>query len=313
MPGLDDAERLRRELRCFLGVDAYPAAPTAELISTQREDGFARQLVHLVTDEDRIPAFLAVPDGDGPFPAVVVFHQHAGQRHFGKSEVFGIAGDRFQAFGPALARSGFVVLCPDSIAFEDRRAGGPGTDVRDDDWAQHYNALAFRLVTGESLMQKVLHDAMVAVSALLARPDVDPDVVGAIGHSYGGNTTLFLMAVDERVRFGCASGSLGSYRGKIAAGTGIEMAEVIPGFAARFDMEHVLAAIAPRRFLAVSGDEDRYAADAEELVALARPAFRAAGRPTALSEVRVSGGHALDAERFKTIVTWVTHAADASD
>src|SRR5918994_2311079 len=311
--GLEDAERLRGELRSFLGVDADPVAPTTEVISTVREDGFSRQLVHLVTDDDRIPAFLAVPDGDGPFPAVVVFHQHAGQRHLGKSEVFGMAGDRFQAFGPVLAQSGFVVLCPDSIAFEDRRPGGPGTDVRDDDWEQHYNGLAFRLVTGGTLMQKVLRDAMVAVSALLVRPDVNPDAVGALGHSYGGNTTLFLMAVGERVRFRGASGGLGSDRRKIADGTGIEMAEVIPGFAARFDMEHVLAAIAPRPFLAVSATADKYAADADELVALARPAFRASGAPMALSEVRVAGGHALDAERFKTIVTWVTHAAVASD
>jgi dienelactone hydrolase len=185
--------------------------------------------------------------------------------------------------------------------------------VRDDDWEQHYNAFAVRLVTGGTLMQKVLRDAMAAVSALLVRPDVNQDAVGALGHSYGGNTTLFLMAVDERVRFGCASGALGSYRQRIAAGPGIEMAEVIPGFAARFDLEDVLAAIAPRRFFAVSGTDDKYAADAEELVALARPAFHAAGRPMALPQVRVPGGHALDAERFETIVTWLTHAAAASD
>ncbi len=310
--GLEDAGRLREELRSFLGVDAVPAAPRVEMLSAVQEDGFTCQLVRLVAGDDTIPSFLAVPDGDGPFPAVLVFHQHADQRHLGKSEVFGLVGDRFQAFGPVLAQAGFMVLCPDSIAFEDRRPGGPGTDVRDDDWDQHYNALAYRLVTGETLMQKVLRDAMLAVSALLARPDVDADAVGALGHPYGGNTTLFLMAVDERVRFGCASGAVGSYRRKMADGTGIEMAEVIPGFAARFDMEHVLAAIAPRRFLAVSGTEDKYAPDAEELVALARPAFRASGGATALEEVRVAGGHALDVERFETIVKWMTHTA-ASD
>jgi len=311
MTGLENAERVRGELRSFLGADVDPVAPRVEVLSTVPEEGFARHLVHLVADDDRIPSLLAIPEGDGPFPAVVVFHQHAGERQFGKSEVFGLVGDRLQAFGPALARSGLVVLCPDSIAFEDRRPGGPGTEVRDDDWDQHYNMLAFRLVTGRTLMQKVLHDAMVAVSALLARPDVNADAVGALGHSYGGNTTLFLMAVDERVRFGCASGALGSYRRKLADRTGIEMAEVIPGFAARFDMEHVLAAIAPRPFLVVSGTDDKYAADAEELVALARPAFRASGAPAALSELRVAGGHALDADRFRTIVKWVTRAAVA--
>lgn len=279
------------------------------MLSSVHEDGLARQLVHLVTDEDRIPSLLAVPGGEGPFPAVVIFHQHAGQRHYGNSEVFGLVGDQFQAFGPALARAGFVVLAPDSIAFEDRRPGGRGTDARKDDWEQHYNAFAYRLVMGATLMQKVLHDAMVAVSALLARPDVSDGRVGALGHSYGGNTTLFLMAVDERVQFGCASGALASYRRKIADGTGIEMAEAIPGFATRFDLEDVLAAIAPRAFLAVSGTEDKYAADADELVALARPAFSSLGAGTALSHLQVTGGHDLDAERFAAIVHWVAQAA----
>jgi dienelactone hydrolase len=165
---------------------------------------------------------------------------------------------------------------------------------------------------GGTLMQKVLHDAMVAVSALLARPAVSDGRVGALGHSYGGNTTLFLMAVDERVQFGCASGALASYRRKIAEGTGIEMAEVIPGFATRFDIENVLAAIAPRPFFVVSGTEDKYAADADELVAHARPAFRSSGASAALSHLQVTGGHGLDAQRFAAIVHWVAQAAIAS-
>lgn len=303
-----DGEGLRKALRVALGVASPPSAPAVEVLSSDPEDGYVRHLVRLVTDENSIPAFLATPVGDGPFGAIAMFHQHAGQRHLGKSEVFGLAGDPFQAFGPVLARSGVVVLAPDSVAFEDRRPGG-GTDPHDDDWDQHYNALAYRLVLGETLMQKVLADATLAISALLARDDVNPAAVGAFGHSYGGNTTLFLMAVDERVRFGCASGALGSYRKKMANGTGIEMAEVIPGFAAQFDMEHVLAAIAPRPFFAVSATADKYSADADELVELALTAFDAVGARGALSHLRVEGGHALDARRFDAVVEWLTAAA----
>ncbi|HEV2808952.1 MAG TPA: dienelactone hydrolase family protein, partial [Acidimicrobiales bacterium] len=190
-----DAEGLRGELRSFLRVEPPGPPSSVKELSSSQEDGYVRHLVQLVTEDDAIPSLLAVPPGAGPFPAVVVFHQHAGQRHFGKSEVFGLVGDPHQAFGPALARAGFVVLAPDSVAFEDRRPAGPGTDPRDDDWEQHYNALAYRLVAGDTLMRKVLEDAMAAVSALVARPDVKTDAVAALGHSYGGNTTLFLTAV----------------------------------------------------------------------------------------------------------------------
>jgi hypothetical protein len=84
--GLEDAGRLRSELRAFLRIEGDPAVPSLDLVSSDPEDGFTRQRVHLVVNGDTIPAFVAVPTGDGPFPGVVAFHQHAGQRHLGKSE-----------------------------------------------------------------------------------------------------------------------------------------------------------------------------------------------------------------------------------
>ena len=297
-----------------LGVDGVPPPPTMELRSSFAAQGFVRHLVQLVgVDGDAIPAYLAVPDGGGgPFPAVVLFHQHAGQRHLGKSEAFGLAGDPFQSFGPALAQAGFVVLAPDAIAFEDHRAHAAGTDPHPLDAVQHYNELAYRLVVGETLMSKVLTDAMACVSALLARPDVDPDRLGALGHSFGGSTVLFLAAVDPRVRYACASGALCSYRKRVAEGTGIEMAQVIPGFAARFDIEDLLVAIAPRKLFAVSATEDKYSADADELVTLAAPAFAQRGSQAHLVHRRFTGAHALDQQRFDAIVEWIISVGGGS-
>jgi dienelactone hydrolase len=308
----DDVERLRGELRSFLHVDTPRPAPRVDVLSSSPRDGFDLHSIRLVTDDDTIPALLAVPTGTGPFPAVVVFHQHAGQRHYGKSEVFGIVGDPHQAFGPPLARAGVIVLAPDSIAFEDRRPSGPGTDPRPDDWDQHYNALTQRLVAGDTLMRKVLDDAMAAVSALLARDDVRADALIALGHSYGGNTSLFVTAVDERIRAGCASGALASYRRRISDGTGIEMAEVIPGFTRRFDMEHVVTAIAPRPFLVVSATDDMYSADAPEVLDAAAAAIQARRAEQKVSHLRVAGGHALDAERFEAIIDWIVQRATSS-
>ncbi|MGN6791009.1 MAG: hypothetical protein ACTHJW_01325 [Streptosporangiaceae bacterium] len=47
---------------------------------------------------------------------------------------------------------------------------------------------------------------------------------------------MFLAAVDDRVGFTCASGAVCSYRHKMSVGTGLELAMVIPGFAASFDV-----------------------------------------------------------------------------
>ncbi|HEV2068822.1 MAG TPA: hypothetical protein VGR26_03415 [Acidimicrobiales bacterium] len=109
---ITNPDALRQELTTLLGLEVPKPPPVVRMLSSWVEDGYVRHLVHVVTGDDVIPALLAVPTGVGPFPGVVVFHQHAGQRHLGKSEVFGLGGDRYQAFGPALARAGFVVLAP---------------------------------------------------------------------------------------------------------------------------------------------------------------------------------------------------------
>ena len=67
------------------------------------------------------------------------------------------------------------------------------------------------------------------LSALITDERVDSSRVGVVGHSDGGNVTIMLAALDERVRFACASGSACSYAQRMLDRTGIEFAHVIPG------------------------------------------------------------------------------------
>jgi cephalosporin-C deacetylase-like acetyl esterase len=113
--------------------------------------------------------------------------------------------------------------------------------------AQHYDELCYRLVRGDTLMRKVLDDSARGISILRAHPLIDPARIGILGHSFGGNTVLFHAALDTRIAFACASGAACSYRYKMAHQYGIEMAEVIPGFAARFDIADLVMCMAPRR------------------------------------------------------------------
>lgn len=307
-----DPHDLRRAIADFLRF-AVPAAPASfEVLETVSETGFTRERGVLAgPDGDSIPAHLLVPDVPGRCAAVIVHHQHNGERHLGKSEVCGLAGDPLQAFGPALARQGMVVLAPDSICFEDRRRGRRGIDADPaTDGMHHYDEMCARLVRGDTLMRKVLADSAQGVSALLAHPRVDPRRVGAVGHSYGGNTVLFHAALDERVRFACSSGAACSYAHKLQHGTGIEMAEVIPGFAARFDVADLVTCIAPRPLLVVSATEDRYSQDADEVVAAADRKLAGSGVASRTEHVRYEGDHALTPGRFDAIVRWITaHAA----
>lgn len=304
-------DHLRTQISEFLGF-SIPDSPVSFLIhNVIQEQGYQRIRISYTSQEgDPIPAFLLVPQGNGPFAAVLVHHQHHGQRHLGKSEVCDLAGDPLQAFGPVLAKQGIVVLAPDSICFEDRRSNRTGIEADEGDVDQHYNEMCYRLLRGDTLMRKVLSDSAQGISLLRAHPLVDRERIGMMGHSYGGNTALFHGALDERIRFACASGAACTYGYKMKHQVGIEMAEVIPGFAARFDIPDLIACFAPRPILLVSATKDPFSQDADAIVIAAKERGIALGIEDRIEHKRYEGEHAITQERFDLIVSWLVSSRE---
>jgi dienelactone hydrolase len=126
--------------------------------------------------------------------------------------------------------------------------------------------MTYRLVSGRLLATTVLGDAACGLSALLADPRVDSSKLGVVGHSNGGYMTILLAALDERVSFACAGGSACSYGRRMLDRTGIELSQSIPGILNLTDIDGLLGLIAPRPLLLLSATEDRYSADAPEVV-----------------------------------------------
>lgn len=300
-------DKLRQQIGEFLGFNISETPVPFVTHQVVEESGYRRLRISYPSQEDdEIPAFLLLPDGEGPFGAALLHHQHNSQRHFGKSEVCGLVGDPLQAFGPALAKQKMVVLAPDSICFEDRRRNRTGTEADESaDVAQHFNEMCYRLLRGDTLMHKVLSDSAQGISLLRAHELVDPQRVGVVGHSYGGNTVLFHGALDERIHFACSSGAACTYQYKMAHQIGIEMAEVIPEFAIHFDIPDLVACFAPRRVLLVSATADKASQDAEKIVTLAQEMCASMGVVNHVEHKRYEGIHALTQERFEDIVHWL--------
>lgn len=296
------------QLREFLKLNNHSGAVDFEVLEDVTLENFRRQLIRYQSpDGDWIPAYLFIPTANGPHAAVLIHHQHNAERHFGKSEVAGLAGNPLQAFGPSLAALGYVVLAPDSICFEDRRPNRKGTerDTEENDWLQHFNEMTYRLVKGDSLMRKVLDDASIGISLLSNLSSVSKNCIGVLGHSYGGNTALFQAATDDRIRFVGSSGALCSYQQKLEVGTGLEMALVVPGITSHFDFDRILSEIAPRNVLIVSADQDKYSKDADLICKSVESKFKQSDGSSSLSHFRDSGGHALTEQRHQVIVDWM--------
>ena len=269
---------MRKDIAKLIGIDlsemSVDNSVEYTVLSFDKEDGYTRQYIRYISGAETVPAYLLSPDKQGDNPAVLINHQHNREHHLGKSEVCGLAGNPLQAFGPALAKKGFVVLAPDAVCFEERRND---TSVEGFDFWQHFHEVCYRIVKGDCMMKQVLTDAMNGISLLAGLPYVDKQHIGTLGHSMGGNTVLFLAALDERISFACASGSACTYEHRMANGVGIEMASVIPGCHGKYDIDNLVALTAPRKLLLVSAEEDKYSMDAPEIVEKAGKAFEEKG------------------------------------
>jgi dienelactone hydrolase len=242
---------LRENIRSFLRFSPTDYSVEVRWLSREEGNGFARSLIrYTAADGEPIEAFLLEPTARESCGAVLALHQHNSQWEIGKSEIAGLRGDPMQAFGPALACRGITVLAPDAVGFESRmNTAGWGQSLAPalnkpqstaEGWLQYYNQVTYRLVRGDLLMRKLLADCGTALSLL--HQYTGTTHMGVIGHSFGGNVALFLAALDARVAYACASGAIGSYRQKMAAGTALEGALIIPGFAGQYDLDDLFDA-----------------------------------------------------------------------
>ena len=212
--------------------------------------GVREKVSYAVERGDRVHAYLFLPEAPGPHPAVLCVHQHNREFHLGKSEPAGLAGNPEQAYALELARRGYVTLAPDAIGFEERQH----PVLRGQDY-ERFEATK-RLTEGSCLQAKMLWDLMRGLDYLTARREVDPRRVGCLGHSLGGQETLFLSAVDRRVAAAVSSCGFSSYQAIFDAAINHNFAAYVPGLLRHGGVGRVLGLAAPRPFLALAGRDD---------------------------------------------------------
>jgi|HubBroStandDraft_5_1064220.scaffolds.fasta_scaffold27131_3 dienelactone hydrolase len=258
---------------------------------------YVRQTVEYAVEEsERVRSFILLPkNATGLAPAILAHHQHAGQFDLGKSEVVGLAGDPDQAYGAELAERGFVVIAPDAIAFEERNWSKiPGQ-------AEYYE-LASRLVRGQTLLGKVLHDVRVALDYLTTRHEVDKSRIGFLGHSYGGRMAIWATAVDERIKAAVSNCGCVNYRNSLTRDAGIQMAFCLPGVLNLGDVEDVLCLAAPRAVLIQAATDDKWSRGARDMFDCVRSVF-----PNGQLEIRLwPGGHKFSKEMRETAYAFLS-------
>jgi hypothetical protein len=141
-------------------------------------------------------ANLYIPDGKGPFPGVVVMCGHSTN---------GRLYENYQSVGHTLALNGYVALAIDPWG------AGERTTVHGKFEYHGANVGASLMNIGESLMGNQITDNMRGVDLLVSLPYVDKDKIGATGASGGGNQTMWVAAMDDRIKAAVPVVSVGSF------------------------------------------------------------------------------------------------------
>lgn len=186
----------------------------------------------------RVHAWLALPKKfTGKLAGVLALHGHGGTG----SQV--VRGESLYGYGPALVEMGFAVISPDI---------GQHT-------LQH---------TNWTLMGERTWDALRCLDYLETRLEVDASRLAVAGLSLGGETTMYVAAMDERIKAACSSGWLTTVANMK---NGHCPCWNSPGLEENFDFADIFACVAPRPLVLEIGEKER--APGGFPVEIARPAF----------------------------------------
>ncbi len=164
--------------------------PRFESVSIRRRHQITerRLRIEIGIGGEMVDAFMLVPDGDGPFPAVVVPYYDA-QTGAG-------LGLEYRDFGWQLAQRGFVTL---SI-------GKPNSGVNLADHHQAGHRGQYFGSDGKPIrvqpLSSLAYAAANAHTFLARRAEVYPDRIGIVGHSFGGKWSLFASCLYDK--YACA-------------------------------------------------------------------------------------------------------------
>jgi len=256
--------------------------------------GYTAKKIELwVNAYSRIHAYLLIPDGKGPFPAVNALHDHGAHLYIGKEKMvrpFGVDSavvadaDEWarrlyegQYLGDYLASHGYVVFSADAPMWGER---GRKEGVN----RKKYDQIAGNMMMlGRNLSAFMTYDDIATTDFIATLPFVDKEKIGCAGCSMGGYRAWMLAALSDKIKMGAAicwmttTASQMSTVDKKPENGGF--ANCIPALRQYLDYPHIASLACPKPMLFVNGKRDHLfpIAGVEDAFATMRDVWRSQG------------------------------------
>ena len=242
------------------------------LEGAEQRDGYrAMKIAVRLSRYYSVPAYLLIPDGKGPFPAVNLLHDHGAHLFIGKEKMIRplaceseevkkdaeewLAGYEGQFFGDYLAQHGYVVFSADAPMWGERgQKEGPRRDK--------YDMIAGNMMMyGIDLSAWMTYDDMNGTEFLAQLPEVDSTRIGCAGWSMGAYRAWMLAALSDRIKAGAAicwmvtTDEQMSFKYSRTENGGF--ANCIPGLRRWMDYPHIASMACPKAMLFINGSQDK--------------------------------------------------------
>ncbi len=230
---------------------------SAEYIATSDQGTYIQDKYALKYDDIAIPMYLLIPKAEPPYKPIVAFHGHG----MGANLILGNYAndpnaDMYRAndenFAQCLAQDGYLVCVIEQQGFGERLTALTSKPEGGNSCRQ----LAFNyLLHNRTLLGERVWEGMLAISYLLKRNDILSDQLACVGFSGGGTTSLFLSAIDERIRKAVIMGYFCTLKQSILD---IEHCECnyVPNLLTLGELSDIAGLIAPRSIHIISGEND---------------------------------------------------------
>ncbi|MGP4049486.1 dienelactone hydrolase family protein [Streptomyces sp. 2A115] len=258
----------RAKVEEHLVVPGDDAGYDPEFGDRNETDGYTRELVTLdLTRHSRVRGALLTPHGAGPFPAVLLLHDHGAKFDIGKEKLvrpwyddtrpasaLAWADRHFSGrfVGDELARRGYVVLALDALGWGDR---GPIT-------YEQQQALASNLFhLGSSLAGLMAREDVRAARFLAGLDRVDRRRVAALGFSMGGYRAWQTAALSDDIAAAASVCWMTGLKEMMVPGNNTLRGQsayymLHPGLARYLDIPDVASIAAPKPMLFFNGGLD---------------------------------------------------------
>jgi dienelactone hydrolase len=257
-----------RLTECLLAAPSKAPFEPEVVAEQDRGSYVARKVVFNLTGDSRVLGLILVPKGTGPFPAVLLLHDHGARFDIGKEKVIQPRDDpgekrasskewidRYYGgryLGDELAKRGYVCFCTDAVNWSNR--GGAGYEGQ--------QALASNLLHfGMSLAGLIAHEDLRAAEFLATRPEVDGHRVAAMGLSMGSFRTWQVAALSDHIAGGVAVCWMATVKGLMVPGNNQTRGQSAftmthPGLLHLLDYPDVASLACPKPMLFYNGDQD---------------------------------------------------------